>query len=78
MKSMQQSPFSNCMHQPVTSQADARNSQTYACMYFMLCPMMSQADACRYYMVFVVLISHQIYLYLQLLWGNQTWPIEVS
>jgi hypothetical protein len=30
---------------------------------------MSQADACSYCMGSVVLISSQIYLYLQLLWG---------
>jgi hypothetical protein len=56
------------MHWPVTSQADACTSQAYACMYCMHCPMTSQADACSYCMGSVVLISSQIYLYLQLLW----------
>jgi hypothetical protein len=65
-KSKQQSPCSNWMQRPVTSQADACTSQAYACMYC-ICPMTSQADACSYCMGFVVLISYRIYLYLQLL-----------
>ncbi len=60
-------PCSKCMHQPVTSQADACTSQAYACMYCMHCPMTSQANACSYCMDSVVLIFSRIYLYLQLL-----------
>ncbi len=67
-KSNQQSPCSKCMHQPVTPQADTCTSQAYACMYCMHGPMMSQGDACSYYTDSVVLISSQIYIYLQLLW----------
>jgi hypothetical protein len=55
------------MHRPVMAQANACTSQAYTCMYCMHCPMMSQADACSYCMGYVVLISSQIYLYLQLL-----------
>ncbi len=61
-------PCSKCMHQPVTSQANACTSQAYACMYCMHCPMMSEVDACSYCLGSVVLISSQIYLYLQPLW----------
>ncbi len=74
-KSKQQSPSSNCMHSPVMSQANACTWQAYACMCCMLCPMMLQADACSYCMGSVVLILPRIYLYLQLLWANRTWPI---
>ncbi len=39
----------------------------HACMYCMYCSMTSQANACSYCMGSAVLISCQIYLYLQLL-----------
>jgi hypothetical protein len=45
-KSKQQSQCSNCMHRPVTSQADACTLQAYVCMYCMHCLLQSQADAC--------------------------------
>jgi hypothetical protein len=60
-------PYSKCMHQPVTSHANACNSQAYASMYCMHCPMTSQADACSYCMGSVALILSRIYLYLYLL-----------
>ncbi len=68
-KSKWQSPCNYCMHQPVTSQANACTSHAYGCMCCMHCPMTSQADACSYCMGSVVLILSRIYLYLQLLWA---------
>jgi hypothetical protein len=47
----------------VTSQVDACTSLAYACMYFMHCPMTSQADACSYCMGSVVLISSHYPIY---------------
>jgi hypothetical protein len=66
-KSKQQTPCSNCMHQPVMSLANACTSQAYACIFCMHCPMTSQADSCSYCMGSVVLILSWIYLNLQLL-----------
>jgi hypothetical protein len=56
MKSKQQSPYSNCMHQPVMSWDNACST----CMHK---PVMSQADACTYCMGSKVSSVSQIYLY---------------
>jgi hypothetical protein len=53
-KSKQQSPCSNCMHQPVTSWGNVR------CMHW---PVMSQANACTYCLGSKVSSLSQTYLY---------------
>ncbi len=56
MKSKQQSPCSNCMHQPVTSWHNA-------CSMGMHWPVTSQADACTYCMESKDSSLNQTYLY---------------
>jgi hypothetical protein len=56
MKSIQQSPCRNCIHQPVTSWGNACST----CIHR---PVMSQADACTYCMRSKVSSLYQTYLY---------------
>ncbi len=68
MKSKQQSPCSNCMHQPVMSWGNACSTCMYKpvrCMHWPVhtSPVTSQADACTYCMGSKVSSLSQIYLY---------------
>ncbi len=61
-KSKQQSPCSNCMHQPVMPWGNACSTCMHKPVRCMHHPVTSQANACTYYMGSVVLISSRIYL----------------
>jgi len=63
MKSKQQSPCSNCMHQPVTSWGNAYSTCIHKHVRCMHQPVMPQANACTYWMGSKVLSLSQIYLH---------------
>jgi len=63
MKSKQQSPCSNYLHQPVMFWGNACSTCMHQSLRCMHRPVTSQADACTYCMGSVVLISSWIYLY---------------
>jgi len=62
-KSNQQSPCSNCMHQPVMSWGNACSTCMHWPVMYMHQPVTSQADACTYCMGSKVSSLSQMYLY---------------
>jgi hypothetical protein len=77
-KSKQQSPCSNCMHQPVTSCGNACSTCMYKPVRCMHQPVMSQVNPCTYCMGSVVLISSRIYLISSYFGGNNKYvPLQL-